>query len=268
MYRIGEFSRIVGVTIKALRYYDDIKLLSPAHVDEDNGYRYYDEANYKKALWIKSMKKYHFTIKEIQDVMPSIKTNDDLADFLSEKQDMIQDQVLSMKQLQKDIAAEVRLLKEADVIMTSQKVELVEITDMLVASVRYKGRYGDVGKYIGQLYKHVGGKALSPPFSLYYDEEYTEENADIEVCLEVKTAINKGGVTSRTLKGGQFVGVVHVGSYDTLSSSYKAAADFLQANKLLSTTPSREIYLKGPGMIFRGNPEKYETKILLPVSRS
>ena len=30
--------------------------------------------------------------------------------------------------------------------------------------------------------------------------------------------------------------------------------------------PSREIYLKGPGMIFRGNPKKYVTEIQLLVT--
>jgi effector-binding domain-containing protein len=30
--------------------------------------------------------------------------------------------------------------------------------------------------------------------------------------------------------------------------------------------PPREIYIKGPGMIFRGNPKKYLTEIQFPVS--
>jgi effector-binding domain-containing protein len=31
------------------------------------------------------------------------------------------------------------------------------------------------------------------------------------------------------------------------------------------TLPTREVYLKGPGMIFRGNPKKYLTEIQLPI---
>ena len=41
MYRIGEFSKLTKTTIKTLRYYDEIGLLKPAYVDEENGYRYY-----------------------------------------------------------------------------------------------------------------------------------------------------------------------------------------------------------------------------------
>jgi hypothetical protein len=38
---IGSFSRVSGLTVKALRHYDEIGLLEPARVDEWTGYRYY-----------------------------------------------------------------------------------------------------------------------------------------------------------------------------------------------------------------------------------
>jgi len=44
---IGELSKITGVHIKALRYYDSIGILTPAFVDPSSGYRYY--SFYQKA---------------------------------------------------------------------------------------------------------------------------------------------------------------------------------------------------------------------------
>ncbi|MFN2147868.1 MAG: MerR family DNA-binding transcriptional regulator, partial [Anaerolineales bacterium] len=41
MIRIGDFSRLSRVSIKTLRYYDEVGLLKPAHVDSSTGYRYY-----------------------------------------------------------------------------------------------------------------------------------------------------------------------------------------------------------------------------------
>jgi DNA-binding transcriptional MerR regulator len=41
MLRIGEFSRIGRVSIKALRHYDEVGLLRPSRVDNQTGYRYY-----------------------------------------------------------------------------------------------------------------------------------------------------------------------------------------------------------------------------------
>ncbi len=41
MLRIGEFSKLSRVTVKALRWYDEAGLLAPDEVDEETGYRYY-----------------------------------------------------------------------------------------------------------------------------------------------------------------------------------------------------------------------------------
>ncbi len=41
LFRIGEFSKVSGVSIKALRHWDEMGLLKPAIVDSDSNYRYY-----------------------------------------------------------------------------------------------------------------------------------------------------------------------------------------------------------------------------------
>ena len=40
---------------------------------------------------------------------------------------------------------------------------------------------------------------------------------------------------------------------------------YLKQKGYKATAPSREIYLKGPGMIFRGNPKNYLTEIQMVV---
>jgi DNA-binding transcriptional MerR regulator len=44
MFRIGDFSRIARVSARLLRFYDEIGLLQPAHVDPQTGYRRYGVA--------------------------------------------------------------------------------------------------------------------------------------------------------------------------------------------------------------------------------
>ena len=38
---IGRFARVTGLTVKALRHYDEVGLLRPAAVDAETGYRSY-----------------------------------------------------------------------------------------------------------------------------------------------------------------------------------------------------------------------------------
>ena len=41
MIRIGDFSKLSQVSIKTLRYYDEMGLFKPSNVDRFTGYRYY-----------------------------------------------------------------------------------------------------------------------------------------------------------------------------------------------------------------------------------
>ena len=41
MFKIGDFAKLSCVSVKTLRYYDELGLLKPAHVDHFTGYRYY-----------------------------------------------------------------------------------------------------------------------------------------------------------------------------------------------------------------------------------
>ena len=42
MIRIGDFSKLSRVSIKTLRYYDEMGLLKPVEVDPFTGYRLYE----------------------------------------------------------------------------------------------------------------------------------------------------------------------------------------------------------------------------------
>ncbi|WP_338125159.1 MerR family DNA-binding transcriptional regulator [Paenibacillus dendritiformis] len=45
MFRIGEFSKLTQVSIRMLRYYDEVGLLKPARVDKLTGYRLFHRTN-------------------------------------------------------------------------------------------------------------------------------------------------------------------------------------------------------------------------------
>lgn len=67
MYRIGEFSKITNLSIRTLRYYNDIGLLIPEEVDLFTNYRYYGKRNLEDVKIIKELKAVGFTLEEIRD---------------------------------------------------------------------------------------------------------------------------------------------------------------------------------------------------------
>ena len=72
----------------------------------------------------------------------------------------------------------------------------------------------------------------------------------------------------RTLPGGRCLTLIHRGPYDQLGRSYAKILQRAEAQNLKPTLPSREVYVKGPGQIFKGNPKNYLTEIQLPLSSS
>ena len=56
MKKIREFATLCGTTEKTLRYYDQIGVLCPDHVDDTTGYRYYSEEKIKTFQLIEQLK--------------------------------------------------------------------------------------------------------------------------------------------------------------------------------------------------------------------
>lgn len=65
MYKIGEFSKFVDISVRTLRYYDEYGLLKPEYTDTFSGYRYYTDDNIVEAEIIKLLKSLDFSLEEI-----------------------------------------------------------------------------------------------------------------------------------------------------------------------------------------------------------
>src|SRR4030095_10424616 len=65
MFRIGEFSKIAQVPGSVLRYYDDIGLLKPDHVDQSTGYRYYSARQLPRLHRLLAWKEVVLTLDQI-----------------------------------------------------------------------------------------------------------------------------------------------------------------------------------------------------------
>ena len=69
MYTIGEISKIVNISANTLRYYDEIGLLKPNLIQNNNQYRYYSDIQIKDIVFILELKQYGFTLGEIKELM-------------------------------------------------------------------------------------------------------------------------------------------------------------------------------------------------------
>jgi DNA-binding transcriptional MerR regulator len=68
---IGRFSRLIGLTVKALRHYDELGLLRPASVDPDTGYRFYVAAQAPLAEAIRTLRRLEVPLDDIATLLVS-----------------------------------------------------------------------------------------------------------------------------------------------------------------------------------------------------
>lgn len=115
-----------------------------------------------------------------------------------------------------------------------------------------KGRYSDCGQLFGRLGRGFGRHICGHAMLLHYDNEYREDDADFEACMPIRKTKTLAGVSVRELPGGRCVSLAHPGPYDQLGRSYAKVFEYINKCQYKVLSPSREVYLKGPGMIFKG----------------
>lgn len=74
VYKRSELAKVSGFSIESLRYYEEQGLLIPTR--DENNYRLYDENQLLRLRFIRHSKKFAFTLKEIQDMIDHINSED------------------------------------------------------------------------------------------------------------------------------------------------------------------------------------------------
>jgi DNA-binding transcriptional MerR regulator len=266
LFSIGEFSRMTGLTVKALRFYHEEGLLSPVHIDVQTGYRYYAAQQSETARAVRLLRDLEFPVKEIREILAARGDEEQVTAALERQKAALEEKIKEHKKavqaLREFIAAERRGEVMTDII---SEVQEKEVPAMLIAGIRMKGKYTEIGPLFGKLCRGAGGAAKASPMTLYYDTEFKDVDADFEACVPLKKQKEVAGASVRELPGGKCVTLLHKGPYEELHGTYERILKHVKEKGYGIAGPIREVYLKGPGMIFRGNPKKYLTEIQIPV---
>lgn len=266
MFNIGEFSKITGLTVKTLRFYHEQGLLEPTSVDEQTGYRYYAANKTETAQVIQRLRQLDFSIAEIKEILREHSDDSDIVAYLEEHRRAIQAKLQQYRDIDLQLTAIIRQAQEARTHMQDNyQVEEKTVDSLLIAGFRMRGKYSDCGRGFAQIGKQFSRYICGKPFLLHYDSEYKEDDADFEACMPVRQGTSKNDVAVRPLQGGRVVTLLHRGPYEELGRSYAKIMSFVHDRGYKIASPTREVYLKGPGMIFRGNPKKYLTEIQLLI---
>lgn len=268
MFSIGEFSKISGLTVKTLRFYHDQGILVPTCIDDSTGYRYYDHSKVETASVISQLRRLEFSLAEIAEILHSYNDDADILDFLLHQREAVAAELDRFREVDRLLKQVITKEREARTAMATSgfQVEERQLDTMLIAAVRMQAKYSDCGQGFAAIVRRFGRQMCGKPMLLHYDVEY-KELANYEACMPIRKGSDVEGITVREVTGGRAVTLLHKGPYDELGRSYERVLAYIQEKGYEVQVPSREVYIKGPGMIFKGNPKNYLTEIQMLVKK-
>ena len=278
MLKIGEFSKLVQVSVPTLRYYDQVGLLKPVEVDGSTGYRYYSASQLPRLHRILALKSLGFELAQIAAVLDEGVTPEQMRGMLRLRHAQISQQLAEMQNQLVDV--EVRLQQiEREEQLSSYDVILKHVEPLLVASVRtLLPNHSAVGMLFGEVYEAIGShvnKALAPnperggqTLVLWYDTEFKERDVDGAAAFMLRCPVPENGrMRVHELPAATMAATIHHGSYNTINQAHEAILTWIEANRYRIIGPDRELNLYHTMPIRLDNPS-YVTEIQYPVEKA
>lgn len=269
LYSIGDFSRMCRLTVKALRLYDDQGIFKPGHVDPSSGYRYYSSAQLAEANMVRMLRSLELPLEQVREFLQE---GDPVAKkkLLEQHRERMEERARSYS----SIVASVESLIDGREGIMDRKIEIKDMAEQPVLGVRFKTDMAEIGENIGKAFGRLfaylgqcGEFPAGPPFALYHDPEYREEDMDVEACVPTARLLEGNEeVKPGKLEGGKAASTLHMGPYDRISGAYGELMTWITENGYRPKSPCREVYLVGPDQA--GDPSEYRTEVICPVVKA
>jgi effector-binding domain-containing protein len=270
MIRIGDFSRISQVSIKTLRYYDEVGLLRPAQVDDFSGYRYYNFDQLARLHRILALKDLGFSLEQVGRLLNENISAEQLRGLMKLRKMEIEQRVADELERLARVEARLRQIEQEN---NMKKIDVVvkNIEAIKIASVRdIIPTYSQQGVIWNELEGYLASKRVRPSgpcLTIYHDEEYKEQDVDAEVCEPVIGQVTGGGrIKVRTLPAVEVASAVHKGPYVELGQAIEEVIHWTEENGYRINGPQREIYLQ-PGSNGSQNDPETVTEIQFPIEK-
>ncbi len=155
MLKIGEFSRLVGVSVKTLRYYDEIGLFKSDHIDEQTGYRFYSFEQLPRLNRLLALKDLGLSLSEIDQMLQENLSADQLRGMLLLKQVELEDLARDIRERIARVEARLSLIEMEDK-MPDYEVVIKTVDPVLVASRKEAiSHFSAIGSVMDRLYNAV-----------------------------------------------------------------------------------------------------------------
>ncbi|MGB1289112.1 MAG: MerR family transcriptional regulator [Aggregatilineales bacterium] len=256
MLKVGDFSKIAQVSIRLLRYYDEVGLFHPEYVDPDSGYRYYRVEQLTELNKILALKDFGLTLDQIQRYLRDNLSPEDIQGMLLLHRAQVEQQVMEEMARLKRIEYRIKQLKGGD---TVYDVVIKSTSAFNFLSTRRRALLqADWGQYMFGLFHALETNNITPGGTftmLEHSPEYPENIYDLEIGFitpiaqipdtRAITTTHQYDLSYRTLEPvEQMATLMHIGAWGTGVHGYHALGRWVQENNYEFAGAIREVYQK------------------------
>ncbi len=267
---IGRFARLTGLTVKALRHYDEQGLLVPARVDEWTGYRSYAPAQARDAIAIRRLRALELPLEEVAAVLHG--DDEAVRERLAAHRARLEGRAAEVRQL---ISALDLLIegKEPLVQETTIDVRLEQVPALRVAAIGGRVHVDEMFRFvpdtIERLVDWAAERGIECRQTLTLLREpvlgIVNDSLDVQVGIEVPDGVEGDElVLVRTVPAARAAVHVHRGPYEGLQAVYEPLREWILAHGLRPGDETYELHVANPGNT--ASAEDYLTRVCWPVA--
>lgn len=262
MLKIGEFSKLSHLTVKALRFYEKEGILIPVSVDGRTGYRLYETYQLEDAAKIKSYRQLDLSIEEIKAILSG-----------KDAKEVFRQKAIFLQKRRNEIAACLSAINH--ILENDEPKYRVTVKETPEAIVRYSEvrlpKYSDMMRYIPAIGEECmkynpNLKYAEPPYEFceYLDDEHKDEDVLIRHNKAVTAFGNESeNVKFRKIPSAKALSIFHKGAYDQIGEAYAYIMKYAEENGYTVAGLSRECYIDG--IWNKDSADEWLTEIQLPI---
>ncbi|WP_158883729.1 MerR family transcriptional regulator [Amycolatopsis anabasis] len=262
---IGVFARRSRLSLKALRLYDRLGLLTPTRVDERNGYRWYRESQLVTARLVVMLRRLDMPLTKIAEIVsaPSRLGAELLASYWTDAERRFS--------VQRELVEHLRNKLEGKV-PTGFDIRQREVPEQLVLAEQRHTKVDQLSCWIGSAMGRLGkaatdhGGVTGHPFVVYYGEVSEDSDGPVEACLPIDLGqAGAKGVAMRLEPAHREVYTVLRRAqveFPQILSAYDRVMSWIGEQELVVDGAPREIYL---GDFMTADPEAEICELAFPI---
>lgn len=247
LLRIGEFSRRGRVSIKALRHYEAVGLLRPAHVDGATGYRSYEPRQLDALHRLMVLRALGLSLEHIRDLLRDDPSPELMRQLLAERRAALARKLEAEQAQLAAIEARIRHIESRE---PSYDVVVRDIPSAFVASLRRVVRdYGAVDSLFDEIARTLPDAArITGHGAVWHHCAPHKQQIDCEALVLLERPIAAWpGLRVYLLPACRAACVAHPSDEDAFAPACAAARAAVARQPLEIDGPMRERYFSSAG---------------------